>query len=213
MTSSKPARASAPRRVLRALFLACAAMSGACGGDSGEPAGESAAGAPVLIDEDSAVRLIAAMRELKDLSGGQPVRVGISLALGDAARPILERHGFANSLEFESLLAHAHQALQHVLLGDHAGFDGADKRYRLNFAIQEQEARLKEVQGDRELGSAERNEREAEIRLALERLRGELEDVEGLAQTLLAQYESLPAVNLETVQRHRDELLALIMRR
>ncbi len=211
MTSTRLARVSPPRRLLRTLLLAGAALCGACGSDTGAPQRDAEAGAPVLIDEAAAVRLIAAMRDLRALCGGRPVRVGISQALGDAARPVLERHGFASSLEFESLLAHAQQALSHILRGDHGGFDGTDKRYRLNFAIQEQESRLKAVQSDRDLSSTERNEREAEIRLTLERLRGEWDDAEGLAQTFRDEYENLPAVNIETVQRHREELLALFM--
>ncbi len=176
---------------------------------------------PVVLDEETMTRLLAAMRELQDLSrshpmaqtserGVMPVGPLMVTFLGERAEAVVKRHGFANSTEFEGKLGYLQAALQQLQFEGRHGFDGDMQLYRLRGKRTDLEARRKEIEQDAELSDDTRRLMLTEVRLQLEDVEERIEDVNAFAATMERQFDSLPDENLETVRRHLDEILALI---
>ncbi|MFG0316625.1 MAG: hypothetical protein ACF8XB_05085 [Planctomycetota bacterium JB042] len=176
---------------------------------------------PVVLDEETMTRLLAAMRELQDLSrshpmaqaserGVMPVGPLMVTFLGDRAEAVIKRHGFSNATEFEGKLGYVQAALQQLQFEGRHGFDGDMQLYRLRGKRTDLEARRKEIEQDAELSDDTRRLMLAEVRLQLEDVEERIEDVNAFAATMERQFETLPDENLESVRRHLDEILALI---
>ncbi|MFH0946961.1 MAG: hypothetical protein V2A76_17345 [Planctomycetota bacterium] len=179
---------------------------------------------PVLIDEASMVRLLAAMKELQDYSRGHPmirqqgetgpgvmpIGAGVTALLGDGCQPILARHGFESSLQFDSLMAHTQRAMQKIKQGDHGGFNGLDRQYQLRGALSAARKYLTEVESDSGLSPDQKRLISTDTRKTIEDLERQQADISDFANDLKENYDQIPALNLETVRRHFDELTKLM---
>lgn len=177
---------------------------------------------PVIVDDATMTRLLAAMRELQDLArtrsaaqlpsnGELPIGgVGVSGVLGEAALPIVRKHGFANTLEFESKVAWTQKALVQLQFQGRHGFDGDAQLYRLRGKRSDLQARRLELERDAELSDDMRRQLLTEVRLQLEDVEDRIDEVNDFAETMDQQFEDLPAENLQSVRDHLDELLALL---
>ena len=179
---------------------------------------------PVLIDEATMVRLLAAMKELQDYSRGHPmvrqqgedgpgvmpIGAGVTALLGDGCKPILARHGFESTMQFDSIMGHTQRAMQKIQLGAHGGFDGLDRQYRLRSAIRAAREYLTKVENDAGLSADQQRLINSNTQKTIEDLEFQLGEVSDLADSLKENYDQIPAVNLETVRRHLEELTQLI---
>lgn len=204
------------------LLLGAALLAG-CGDDQGEET-DVVQRPAVEINDASMDRLIGALSEFRDLSRALPraaelgnqqdgaigVGFGITGLLGDAATPILERHGFASARDFESLMAYTQLALQKVELGEHGGFGGMDRRFAIRGAIEDAKERLRRMEQDEGLSPDQKKLLSARTQRELDSLHDQLAEIEELAGTFKSQFDNLPADNIEVVRRHRVELLTLM---
>lgn len=187
-------------------------------------------GAPAFptIDDDTLTRLMAAMGEMKSISRARltaelgeqesaegahahpPTGPGMSAAIGDDAIPIALRHGFASVAEFERTLSFAMMALQQLTLGDTGGLGQESKSYAIRAGLEEHRQRVAKIEQDAALSRDERTLQLAELRRQIALLEDQLAEDESAADAMREQFAALPAINLETMRKHRDEFLAAI---
>jgi len=176
---------------------------------------------PVVIDESTMLRLLAAMQELQDLSrahplaqqngiGVLPVGMGITAMLGEPGARIITQHGFASTTEFESKVGYIQAALMQLLFQGRHGFDGDAQLYRLNGKLSDLKAHRLEVENDNEISTSDRRLSLTEIRLQIEAIEERIEDVQDFAATMDDGYSNLPEENLASLKAHIDEVLPLI---
>ena len=179
---------------------------------------------PVIIDEPTMIRLLAAMRELQDFSRGHPlvrqvgdetsgklpIDTGATAILGEGSLPILKKHGFESALQFDSIMAHTQRAVQKIKLGEHGGFDNERQEYKTRMLLSEAREQLKQLETERGLSENQRRQLLAMKRQEIESLERQLVEMQELADVLKGNYDQIPAVNLETVRRHLTELDALM---
>ena len=176
---------------------------------------------PVVVDEATMVRLLAAMQELQDLTRAHPqtraqglevmpMFLGITAFLGEPAGAVVQRHGFVNATDFESKFGYVQQALQQLQFQDRHGFDGDAQLFRLRGKLQELEARKQEIENDAELSAADRRLMLTEVRMQVESVEERIGEVNDFAATMAAGYENVPPENLASVKAHLEELIRLI---
>lgn len=202
------------------LFVAVAVFLPIGGGCERPPPAARAVRPPVEIDDAVAERLLAAMRELADLSrahpssGGRPlpISLGITALLGkDVCEPIVRRHGFANCRDFESRLGYVQAILMERIFGERRGFDADAQAYRIRASIQAARSELEALGRDTSLTEADRRLERARIRRRIEALEERLEEVDDVADAIDHQFEGVPEEVREAVLRRLDDFAALMV--
>lgn len=181
--------------------------------------------APVLTD-DNMERLLGAIRDLKALGTAQakaravaagvedphvhgPVGLGMSTMVEDAL-PILERWGFQDHQDFESLYGYANLALQQVVLGDDAGVGQASKRFFIQQKLGEYQERLDALAHDDALSAADREQARFSLERQIEELQSTLAEDEENSALMREQFERLPPENLAVMRKYVDQFVAVL---
>ena len=211
------------------MTLGVLALLPSCGeepGDRSDPDGAATIRRPpVLIDEATMTRLLAAMRGLQDFSrahplvrqqgdegpGVMPIGAGVTALLGEGSLAILAKHGFESSRQFDSIMSHAQLTYQKIKLGDHGGYDNLDRQYQIGNALREARERQKQIANEAGLSEDQKSLLTGKSRREIEDLNRQLQEIHELAGDLKGNYDLIPAVNVETVQRHIEELEALMV--
>lgn len=207
-----------PRACSTLLLLACATLP-AC----------SEREAPVrpafVLTEADVGRAVAASRDLKALgtaliaandpagaAAGRGVTggVGITQVLGDAALPVLQKHGFATAEQFESTMAHIQVALQRILLGMDGGTAGGARPFQLRAAIQERREQIGKIEADDNLTNADKKAARYELEQSIESLEDQLSELGDIRTAMEGQFGMLPDSNVQAVAKYQHELIALL---
>lgn len=207
-----------------ALFLSIVSLF-ACGCSGEENTESEVLRPPVILDEDTMSRLMAALREMQDVSRGHPLVLqagnsavtslpmgpGVTTVLGDQAEQIAVRHGFGGSHDLESKLAHLQLVVQRLTLGEHVGFDGSMQLYQMRGRLQQQEASLRALDTNDALSEDERRLEKFQLKQSIAALHDRIEEVNDIAAALREQSERIPDVSLRAVQTHLEEVISLMV--